>query len=89
MARYVYRAGLGVIPKEDAEPLPGSAFVMRDIGAFKSPLAGHKWIDGRTQLRDELSRNNCRLVDKSEWKPVYKNPTFALKRGLALNGEKR
>lgn len=69
-------------------------YVQPDLQPFKSPLEGHKVIDGRRALREELARNNCRLVEKGEgakgWNgPVYKNPSFALKRGLPLNGEKR
>lgn len=95
MARetYVLRDG-ELVPKSmayfgDAPRVPQTATVLSDIAAFKSPLEGHKLIDGRSQLREELKRNNCRQVEPSEWRPVYKNPTFALKRGLALNGEKR
>lgn len=68
---------------------PSGPAIQSDLSPFKSPLEGHKMIDGRAHLREELKRNNCRLVDNTEWKPVYKNPSFALKRGLPLNGEKR
>lgn len=63
--------------------------IMSDLAAFKSPLEGHKTIEGRAAFREELKRNNCRQVDPSEWRAVYKNPYFALKRNLPLNGEKR
>lgn len=92
MARetFVLRDGQ-LVPKSEAIPLAKNigVYLQSDLAPFRSPLEGHKWIDGRKQLRDELSRNNCRQVEPSEWRPIYKNPTFALKRGLALNGEKR
>ena len=69
-----------------ARPENKSARIQSDLKAFKSPLEGHKVIEGRYQLREELARNNCRQVDPSEWKAVYKNPSFALKRGLPLDG---
>lgn len=94
MATYVLREINGkyeLVDKADLyyEPVETGPKVIKDIAPFKSPLEGHPVIDGRRQLREELKRNNCRIVEPSEWKPVYKNPSFALKRGLPLNGEKR
>lgn len=92
MTRYVYREGLGVIEADRAPPRYASAAVRSDFAAFKSPLDGpdgtHKVIDGRAALREELKRNECRLVERGESnrKPGYINPHFAMKRGLPLNG---
>lgn len=86
MTRYVYREGLGVIEAERAPPRQLTPYVQSDLKPFKSPLEGHPVIDGRRALREELARNNCRLVDPTEHRAVYKNPSFALKRGLPLDG---
>jgi len=64
-------------------------YLTPDLKPFKSPLEGHKVIDGRAALREELARNSCRIVDPTEWKAEYTNPHFAKRRGLPLYGEKR
>lgn len=89
MTRYVYREGLGIIEQDKAPPRRSTPYVQSDLAAFKSPLEGHPTIEGRAALREELKRNECRLVDPTEFKAVYTNPSFALKRNLPLNGEKR
>jgi len=95
MATFVLRMVNGVYELVDkgsvdyAPPTNAGPTIQSDIKPFKSPLEGHKVIDGRRAFREELARNNCRMVEPSEWKPVYRNPSFALKRGLPLNGEKR
>lgn len=87
MTRYVWRKGLGVIEAASAPPRRSAPYVQSDITPFKSPLEGHKLIEGRAQLREELNRNNCRIADPSEWhggRPHYINPSFTKKRNLPL-----
>lgn len=86
MTTYVLRNG-ELVERQFAEPLARGPMIQSDLAAFKSPLEGHKIIEGRAQLRDELKRNNCRIVEPSEWlkgKPGYSNPKFAHKRGLQV-----
>lgn len=45
--------------------------IIPDAKPFKSPLEGHKVIDGRAALREELKRNNCRIVEKSEFRHTH------------------
>lgn len=42
-------------------------YVQPDLKPFKSPLEGHKVIDGRRELREQLARNNCRIVERGEF----------------------
>lgn len=90
MTTYVWRDGK-VIPKDEAEPLRQSSgpshYVAPDYKPFKSPM-GHGVIDGKRQMREIMARENVRIAEKGEWNPVYKNPSFAARRGLPLNGEK-
>ena len=53
-------------------------YVRGDLPAYKSPITG-KPIEGRAARREDLARNNCRPVDPSEYKPVYKNYAFCQK----------
>lgn len=84
MTRYVLRKG-SLVPVERAAPLASSGVqIMSDLKPFKSPLEGHPTIDGRAALREQLKRNECRIVEKGEWRERYLNPSFAAKRGLQL-----
>jgi hypothetical protein len=56
---YVYREGLGVIPKEEAPPKGGVFHYMQDIGAFVSPLDRSE-ITSRSQLREHERRHNVK-----------------------------
>jgi hypothetical protein len=80
---YVMRHGK-LVPKDEAPQRHAGPYVQSDIPAYKSPL-GNGVIDGRSARREELKRNNCREVDPSEWRPTYRNPNFAQKRGLSLS----
>lgn len=62
---------------------PHAFQIMRDLPGYKSPL-GTGWIEGRAARREDLKRGGCREVDPSEWRGGYRNPHFALKRGLPL-----
>lgn len=57
--------------------------IMRDLPAYKSPL-GDGWVDGRAARREHFKRTNTREVDPGEHKAVYRNPHFAMKRGLPM-----
>lgn len=69
------------------EARPRGPAVFGDYAAYQSPATG-KMIEGRRAHRDDLARSNCRIIEKGEHRAVYKNPTFALKRGLPLDGQK-
>lgn len=58
--------------------------IMRDLPAYKSPL-GDGVIDGRAARREHFKRTNTREVDPSEFKATYRNPHFAVKRGLPVS----
>lgn len=68
--------------------------VVRDIQEYRSPVDG-KLISSRSARREDLKKNDC-----VEWEPgigtkfkrtpgEYKNPKFAMKRGLPLREEVR
>ncbi len=61
--------------------------VQRDYAAYQSPATG-KVIEGKRAHRDDLARSGCRLIERGEHKNEYRNPTFAVKRGLPM-GEDR
>jgi hypothetical protein len=85
MPRYVWDAEAQTLVELSADaPPPAVAFqIMRDLPGYKSP-AGTGWIEGRAARREDLKRTGCREVDPSEFKPAYRNPHFATKRGLRL-----
>lgn len=78
--------GRAWVPEQPREARPTSAYVVGDLPAYKSPL-GTGVIDGRSARREDLKRNNCREVEPSEHKAVYRNPRFAKKHGLELGGD--
>lgn len=67
-----------------ASPLP-MPYVRGDLPPYVSPVTG-KVIEGRTARREDLARSGCREVDRSEYKPVYKNYEFCQKRRLPYMG---
>jgi hypothetical protein len=83
MPRYRWNGTALVEITGDDEPRAPGVQIMRDLPAYKSPL-GDGWIEGRAARREHLKRTGCREVDKSEFRPTYRNPHFALKRGLPL-----
>ncbi len=88
MTVYVLRNGR-CVNKATGEPMErlhgiSAPRVLSDIAAYRSPL-GDGVIEGRAARREHLKRNNCREVDPSEFKPTYRNPEFAAKRGLPLD----
>ena len=87
MARYVYDRKTGEIVQvfDGPRAKPVAPSIMRDIPEYKSPV-GTGLITSRSHRREDLKRANAREVDPSEFKPKYRNPSFATKRGLALEG---
>lgn len=84
MTIYVLRDGKLV---EKSEAQRAEAFhYWRDLPAYKSPL-GDGVIEGRAARKEHLKRNNCREVDPSEFRPVYRNERFARKHGLPFGEE--
>ena len=56
--------------------------VIKDIEPYESPIEKGKFITSRRERRYELQANNCREVDPSEYKPVYRNERFMQKHGI-------
>lgn len=90
--RYVWRDGAFRDPRTD-EPMPMPErdgpccpMVQSDIQEYRSPVDG-KPITSRTHRRYDLESNGC--VPAEPKRRGYKNPNFALKRGLPLNEEAR
>lgn len=85
MPTYRWNPGTGELVEVTAETArqPQAFQIMPDLPAYRSPL-GDGWVDGRAARREHLKRNNCREVDPSERPKGYRNPDFALKRGLPL-----
>jgi hypothetical protein len=93
MARYVWRDGRFRDPATgDPMPMPAGdsiccPLVLSDIAEYRSPIDGRP-ISSRSTRREDLKRNDC--VEAEPRKPRgYRNPKFALKRGLPLNEEAR
>lgn len=56
----------------------------RDIPEYRSPIDG-RIISSRSTRREDLKRNDCIEIDpRPKEKRGYRNPNFALKRGLPL-----
>ncbi len=83
MARFVMHKGELVEVADAPRPRPVFPAVMRDIPEYKSPL-GTGLITSRSHRREDLKRGECREVDPSEFRAVYRNPSFAAKRGLTV-----
>jgi hypothetical protein len=85
MPRYVIDRKTGELVEVVEAPRRAPVFpqVMRDIPEYKSPL-GTGLIGSRSARREDLKRGNAREVDPGEYRPTYRNPTFATKRGIAL-----
>lgn len=75
----------GEVVPDDPRPI-ASPRVVSDYAAYESPMRSGM-IEGRAAHREDLKRNNCRVMEPGEWKPTYRNPSFARKRGLPLEGE--
>lgn len=94
MTRYVYRDGdfrhpsTGEpmeIPKRDEVCMP---MVRSDIQEYRSPVNG-ELISSRSTRKYDLEKNDCVDLGPPKKARGYRNPTFAKKRGLALNEEAR
>jgi hypothetical protein len=83
----------GELVPDDNRPISAPTLA-RDYGAYESPM-GTGMIEGRAAHREDLKRNGCRVLEPGEavepggkpFYPTYRNPSFALKRGLKLEGE--
>ena len=75
----------GEVVPDDNRPISAPQLA-RDYAPYQS-MAGGGMIDGRAAAREDLKRSGCRVMEKGEWNPVYRNPSFARKRGLPLEGE--
>lgn len=91
--RYVWRDGAWRHPQTN-EPMPiperegpCMPMVQSDIDTYLSPIDG-KPITSRSHRRYDLEKNGCVPAEPRK-KRGYRNPTFALKRGLPLNEEAR
>lgn len=92
--RYVYRNGTFRDPHTN-EPMslperdgPCCPMVISDIPEYASPIDG-KMITSRSHRRYDLEANGCREADPPKKRRGYRNPKFAIKRGLSLNEEAR
>lgn len=90
MARYVWRDGC--FRDRDGNPmdLPERGgicmpMVQSDIEPYLSPIDG-KEISSRSTRRYDLEKNGCVEAPPAK-KRGYRNPKFAVKRGLKLNEE--
>lgn len=86
MPRYRWNPESGKVEEVTAfgEPHAPQPFqIIRDLPAYKSPL-GDGVIDGRAARREHFKRTGTREVDPSEFRAEYRNPAFALKRGLPV-----
>lgn len=93
MTRYVWRDGRFRDPRTD-EPMPlperdgvCAPAVQSDIQEYRSPIDG-RLITSRSHRRYDLESNDC-VPAPPRKKRGYKNPSFALPRGLPLNEEVR
>ena len=92
MTRYVWRDG-EFRDKSSGEPMEipervglCMPVVVSDIPEYRSPIDGTP-ISSRSSRRYDLEKNGC--VEAEPKRRGYRNPSFALKRGLKLNEEAR
>ena len=69
--------------KVSSLPMP---YVRGDLKPYTSPITGQP-VEGRAARREELAKYQCREVDPSEYKPVYKNYEFCQKNRLPYMGD--
>ena len=94
MTTYVWRDGC-FRNKSTGEPmeLPDTdevrvpMMVVSDIEDYRSPIDGRP-ITSRSHRREDLKRNDCVEAEPRK-RRGYRNPKFALRRGLPLNEEAR
>lgn len=80
----------GELVPDDNRPI-GAPQIQRDFAPYRSPV-GSGMIEGRAAQREDLKRHDCRIAEVGEpivpggkpWRPHYRNPSFALPRGLPL-----
>jgi hypothetical protein len=95
MTIYVWRDN-GFVHKQTGEPMyiPEREGVCcprveSDLEPYRSPVDG-RLIGSRSEQRDDLARNGCVLAPPSKRKGKgYRNPDWAVKRGLPLSEEAR
>ena len=93
MAAYVWKNGRWR-EKTSGEPMRLSAhetvvapIVQSYIADYRSPIDG-RLITSRSQRREDLRRNGCVEVEpRPKHKRGYRNPSFAVRRGLPLPGD--
>lgn len=90
--RYTWRNGHWRDQNGDPMPLPDGndvccPRVLPDIAEYRSPING-TLITSRSHRREDLKRNDC-VEAEPRRNRGYRNPSFALKRGLPLNEEAR
>jgi hypothetical protein len=73
------------LPDTDEVTVP--RYVISDIEPYRSPIDGSV-VGGRAQKRYDLEKNGCVEAEPRK-KRDYRNPSFALKRGLKLSDEAR
>jgi hypothetical protein len=93
MTIYVWKDGRWR-DKRSGEPMPlpnraavAAPMVQSDILDYRSPIDG-RLITSRSARREDLKRNGCVEAEpRLKHRRGYRNPTFALKRGLPLREE--
>lgn len=87
MARetYVYRPGLGVVPKSEAEPLPWVTSIRTDgMDAIECPADGRTY-DSRSAYYGAVKRAGCEIVGNEQRRVTPREPPpvrDAMKRAL-------
>ena len=70
-----------VEPHQQTVTVHAGPYIHGDWKPVKSPITGEV-LEGRAAVREALKRNDCRIVEKGEFRPEYHNENFARKRGL-------
>jgi len=68
-ATYVFREGIGVIPKEDAEPIEGGFHLIRDDMSPLRHMADGKVYDSKSAFRHATRAAGCVEVGDHQFKP--------------------
>lgn len=82
----LYNLASGYMMDQPQDDVICAPMVMRDIPEYASPIDG-RMITSRSWRREDLIRNGCIEVDPPRKKRTFKNPRFAKKWGLPLDGE--
>ena len=89
--RYVWKDGAWRDPDGNAMEVPdrlAMPMIQSDIAGYQSMASG-KWIDGRSDQREDLKRTGCRVLEPDEGPKYCRTKKWAKRLGLEWNPDAR